>query len=325
MKRVTHWIDGEPRHAHSGATFENVDPATGLSLCSVSSGDASDVEDAVNAAQRALRGTWGKTTRLERADILDRIAIGLERRIDELARIESEDTGKPITLAKRIDIPRSIANFRFFAGAIRHEESPCHSMADALNYTIKKPLGVVGLITPWNLPLYLLSWKTAPALAMGNAIVAKPSEMTPRSASILAEVTAEAGLPPGAFNIVHGYGTEAGQAIVSHPVVRGVSFTGGTATGAHVGATAAPHFKKVSLELGGKNATLVFGDANLESAVQGAVRAGFTNQGQVCLCGSRVLVERSIYERFVPAFVEAVRQLNVGDPAAPDSALGALI
>ena len=325
MKLVTHWIDGEARPSRSGDTFDNIAPATAKLLSRVSRGDASDVQDAVDAAQRALRGPWGQHSRIERADILDRIAAGLEARSDELARIESEDTGKAVSLAKRIDIPRAIANFRFFAGAIRHGEAPCHEMADALNYTIRKPVGVVGLITPWNLPLYLLSWKTAPALAMGNAIVAKPSELTPRSASILAEVCAEAGLPAGAFNLVHGFGAEAGQAIVSHPDVRGVSFTGGTSTGAHVAATAAPLFKKLSLELGGKNATVVFDDADLDSAVTGAVRAGFTNQGQVCLCGSRVLVQRGIYERFVERFVDAVKALKVGDPSAAETAIGSLI
>ena len=325
LESVTHWIEGEPRPARSGEWFEDIAPASGEVLARVSRGDASDVDEAVDAARRALKGPWATWTREARANVLDRIADGLEARLDELARVESEDTGKPLALAKRIDIPRSISNFRFFAGAIRHAEAPCHSMADAINYTIRKPVGVVGLITPWNLPLYLLSWKTAPALAMGNTIVAKPSELTPRSASLLAEITREAGLPAGVFNIVHGYGNDAGQRIVAHPDVKGVSFTGGTTTGAHVGATAAPHFKKVSLELGGKNATLVFDDADLPSAVAGAVRAGFTNQGQVCLCGSRVLVQRGIYERFVGAFVDAVQALRVGDPAAPDTDIGALI
>jgi aminomuconate-semialdehyde/2-hydroxymuconate-6-semialdehyde dehydrogenase len=325
MQFVTHWIDGEPRPARSGATFDNIGPATGHVVAHIARGDASDMADAVSAAQAALAGPWGSTTHIERADILDRIADGLEARSEELAALESEDTGKPVGLARRIDIPRAVANFRFFAGAIRHSEAPCHQMPNALNYTIRKPVGVVGLITPWNLPLYLLSWKTAPALAMGNTIVAKPSELTPRTASVLAEITAEAGLPAGVFNVVHGFGADAGQALVADPAVRGISFTGGTATGAHVGATAAPHFKKVSLELGGKNATVVFDDADLDAAVAGAVRAGFTNQGQVCLCGSRVLVQRGIYDAFVPAFVAAVKALKVGDPSDPETAVGSLI
>ncbi len=229
MNLVTHWINGEAHAASSGAVFDDVAPATGQVVAQISRGDAADVHAAVSAAKAALAGPWGSMSRVQRADILDRIADGLEARLDELARLESEDTGKPISLAKRIDIPRAVSNFRFFAGAIRHDETPCHQMADALNYTVNKPLGVVGLITPWNLPLYLLTWKTAPALAMGNTIVAKPSELTPRTASILAEITAEAGLPPGVFNLIHGMGAEAGQAIVGHPDVRGVSFTGGVA------------------------------------------------------------------------------------------------
>lgn len=325
MTTLAHWIDGQPRTGASGAVFDDVAPATGEVLAQVARGDAADVDAAVAAAKAALAGPWGATTRLERADVLDRIADGLEARLDELARLESEDTGKPISLARRIDIPRAVANFRFFAGAIRHDETPCHQMPGALNYTVRKPLGIVGLITPWNLPLYLLTWKAAPALAMGNTIVAKPSEMTPRTASVLAEITAEAGLPAGVFNVVHGMGAEAGQAIVEHPDVRGVSFTGGTETGARVAVAAAPHFKKVSLELGGKNATVVFADADFEAAVAGAVRAGFTNQGQVCLCGSRLLVERPIYEAFVDAFVARVRDLRVGDPADPSTAIGSLV
>jgi len=325
MGIVTHWIGGASRPANSGALFDNVAPATGEVLSRVSRGDATDIEAAVAAAQAALDGPWGAMSRAERADILDRIADGLEARLDELARLESEDTGKPIALARRIDIPRAVSNFRFFAGAVRHSETSCHQMPGALNYTVRKPLGIVGLITPWNLPLYLLTWKAAPALAMGNAIVAKPSEMTPRTASVLAEITAEAGLPVGAFNVVHGFGAEAGEAIVSHPSIRGVSFTGGTSTGARVGATAAPYFKKVSLELGGKNATVVFADADLDAAVSGAVRAGFTNQGQVCLCGSRLLVERSIHDAFVEAFVARVGGLVVGDPSDPETAVGSLI
>jgi aminomuconate-semialdehyde/2-hydroxymuconate-6-semialdehyde dehydrogenase len=325
MNTVAHWIGGEPRTSASQAVFDDVAPATGLVVARVSRGDAADVEAAVDAAQAALDGDWGAMTRLQRADVLDRIADGLEGRLDELAQLESEDTGKPISLARRIDIPRAVSNFRFFAGAIRHTETPCHQMASALNYTIRKPLGIVGLITPWNLPLYLLTWKAAPALAMGNAIIAKPSELTPRTASVLAEITAEAGLPAGAFNLVHGFGPEAGQAIVSHPAIRGVSFTGGTSTGARVGETAAPHFKKVSLELGGKNATVVFEDADFDAAVAGAVRAGFTNQGQVCLCGSRLLVHRSIYAAFVDAFVARVRDQRVGDPSDPDTAVGSLV
>jgi aminomuconate-semialdehyde/2-hydroxymuconate-6-semialdehyde dehydrogenase len=253
------------------------------------------------------------------------IAARIRARASELAQLESLDTGKPVTLAQTVDIPRAIANFEFFAGAVRHDETACHEMPGALNYTLRRPLGVVGLITPWNLPLYLLTWKAAPAIAMGNTVVAKPSELTPLTAAALADIFAEVGAPAGVFNLVHGLGAEAGQALVEHPYVAAVSFTGGTATGARVAAAAAPRFKKLSLELGGKNPTLVFADCEFEAAVEGATRAGFQNQGQVCLSGSRILVEASIYERFVAALLARVRALRVGDPADPETSLGALV
>jgi aminomuconate-semialdehyde/2-hydroxymuconate-6-semialdehyde dehydrogenase len=249
----------------------------------------------------------------------------IESRLEEIAAIESRDTGKPFRLAATVDVPRAIANFRFFASAARQHHDGFHEMADAINYTLRRPIGTVGLITPWNLPLYLLSWKTAPALAMGNTIVAKPSEITPMSATVLAEILHEVGLPPGVFNLVHGLGHEAGQAIVEHPDIGAVSFTGGTSTGAIVGRTASERFKKVSLELGGKNATVVFDDCDMDKAVNGAIRAGFANQGQVCLCGSRLLVQEGIYDEFVAAFVEKAAAMKVGDPADPETSLGALI
>jgi aminomuconate-semialdehyde/2-hydroxymuconate-6-semialdehyde dehydrogenase len=224
-----------------------------------------------------------------------------------------------------MDVPRAVANFRFFAGAVRHASTDCHEMPGALNYTLRRPLGVAGLITPWNLPLYLLTWKAAPALAAGNTVVCKPSELTPLTASALAEIVAGAGLPAGVFNLVHGTGSEAGQALVEHPGVRAVSFTGGTATGARVAATAAPLFKKLSLELGGKNPTLVFADCDFDAAVDGAVQAAFRNQGQICLCGSRLLVEASLHDRFVAAFIERARALRIGDPADEATQLGALV
>lgn len=325
VKTLSHWIGGEPSAAASGEWLEDVAPATGETIARIPRGDARDVERAVEAARAALAGAWGKTSVEERAALLDRIADRIEARKDELAELESRDTGKPLSLARTIDIPRAVANFRFFAGAVRHDRLGCHPMSGALNYTLRKPIGVVGLITPWNLPLYLLSWKTAPALALGNAVVAKPSELTPLTASALGEVMREVGVPAGAFNLVHGLGGEAGQALVAHPRVRAISFTGGTATGARVAATAAPLFKKLSLELGGKNPTLVFADCDLEAALAGTVRAGFTNQGQVCLCGSRVLVERSIYPAFVEQLAARVKALRVGDPRDPRSELGALI
>lgn len=325
MTELTNHIGGEPRPAISGRTLENRNPATDAVIGTIPRSGEADVADAVTAAGACLEGSWGRSSTAERADLCDAVADAIEARLDELAELESRDTGKPISLARRIDIPRAIANFRFFAGAVRHSESAMHEMSDAINYTLRQPLGIVGLITPWNLPLYLLTWKAAPALATGNAVIAKPSELTPSTASALAEIIDELGAPKGAFNVIHGLGAEAGQALCEHPGVNGVSFTGGTATGIKVGETCAKTFKKVSLELGGKNATLVFADADFDEAVAGAVRAAFTNQGQVCLCGSRILVERSIHDRFVEAFAERVSALKVGPPDAPDTDLGALI
>ncbi|MGE0713405.1 MAG: aldehyde dehydrogenase [Planctomycetota bacterium] len=322
---LSQWIGGAPRAPASGRYLDDLDPATGEVVARIPAGCARDVDAAVGAAQAALRGPWGRSTPGERADLLEAAAAAIEGRLEELARLESLDTGKPVSLARAVDIPRAVANLRFFAGAVRHGHEDFHPMPGAINYTHRRPIGVVGLITPWNLPLYLLTWKTAPALALGNAVVAKPSELTPQTASALAEVLHEVGLPPGAFNLVHGTGPDAGAALVGHPDVRALSFTGGTATGARVAASAAPQFKKLSLELGGKNATLVFADADLEAALEGTVRAGFTNQGQVCLCGSRVLVEAPLYERFVEGLVERVGRLVVGDPRDPATTTGALV
>jgi len=325
MGDLSNVISGERVSALSGATLANTDPATNTEIGRIPRSAAADVDAAVSAAKAALAGPWGRTTAEERAALLDRIADGIEARLDDFARAESRDTGKPLWLARKVDIPRAVANFRFFAGAVRHDETGSQRTGSAINYTVRKPLGVVALITPWNLPLYLLSWKTAPALAMGNTVVAKPSEMTPSTATMMAELMVEVGLPPGVFNVIHGLGPEAGGPLVGHEDVAAVSFTGGTATGRIVARTAAPMFKKLSLELGGKNATIVFDDCDLERTLDGVVRAAFLNQGQICLCGSRLLVQRSIYDRFVPAFIEKVRALKVGPPAEPDSFLGALV
>jgi aminomuconate-semialdehyde/2-hydroxymuconate-6-semialdehyde dehydrogenase len=325
MRALANFIAGEERPARSGATLDDLDPATGERIATIPASGAADVDDAVAAGHTALAGSWGRSTAAERADLCDAIAARIEARKSELAAMESRDTGKPVKLASTIDISRAIANFRFFAGAIRHDRTGFHEMPGALNYTLRRPLGVVGLITPWNLPIYLLSWKAAPALACGNAVVAKPSELTPMTASALAEVFREVGAPPGIFNLVHGTGAEAGAALVAHPDVAGISFTGGTVTGARVGAAAASTFKKLSLELGGKNASVVFADCDFDATIEGTVRAAFTNQGQVCLCGSRILVERSLYERFSEAFVARVQALRVGDPTDPTTDLGSLI
>jgi aminomuconate-semialdehyde/2-hydroxymuconate-6-semialdehyde dehydrogenase len=325
MRTVLNHIGGRDVPARSGAVLEDHGPATGQVIATIPQSGADDVDDAVQAARAALDGSWGRSSTAERADLCDAIADALEADLDELAALESLDTGKPITTARTIDIPRAIANFRFFAGAVRHSHTGFHEMADAINYTLRRPLGVVGLITPWNLPLYLLTWKAAPALATGNAFVAKPSELTPLTASALAGIARRVGAPDGALNIVHGLGASAGQALVAHPGVQAISFTGGTVTGSRVAAAAASSFKKLSLELGGKNPTIVFDDADFDDAVAGTARAGFTNTGQVCLCGSRVLVQRTIYDRFVEALAEAVSSMPQGDPSDPSTRLGAVI
>ena len=317
-------IGGEQMMPREMRFLENINPATGQRISHIPRSGLSDVDEAVGAAQVAFQ-VWSKMAPNARADVLDKVANRIEERQEEFALAESRDNGKPISLARQVDIPRAIANFRFFAGAVRHDSTGCHMMADALNYTIRKPLGVVGLITPWNLPLYLLSWKAAPALAMGNVVVAKPSEMTPTTASLLAEVFTEVGAPKGIFNVIHGLGAEAGGPLVDHPGIKAISFTGGTSTGATVAQTAAPQFKKLSLELGGKNASIVFDDCDFEKTVAGVTRAAFLNQGQVCLCGSRILVHRKVYLRFVDALVERARKMVIGDPFAEGTELGALI
>jgi len=324
VKTVLNLVGGERLPAMSGEVLEDHNPATQELLAQVPRSSATDVALAVSAARNAMAGSWSTTTTEARAQLLEAIADAIEARSAELAALESQDQGKPTSLAAAVDIPRAIQNFRFFAGAIRHDHSDFHPMDAAFNYTLRRPLGVVGLITPWNLPLYLLTWKVAPALAMGNTIVAKPSELTPLTADALSEILEEL-CPPGVFNLVHGLGPEVGQALVEHPDVAGISFTGGTTTGERVAATAAPAFKKLSLELGGKNPTLVFADADLDEAVPGAARAGFLNQGQVCLCGSRILVEASVAEAFTARLVEHVQGMRVGAPSDPDVRLGAVI
>ena len=310
---------------HSGDQWlDNIEPATGSHICRVPLSDSSDVDAAVTAA-RSAHPAWGALSHSERADWLDRIADALEARYEEIAALESRDTGKPISLARDVDAQRSVSNFRFFAGMLREHEEEVFEMANATNYVVNKPVGVGALITPWNLPLYLLSWKVAPAIGMGNTVVCKPSELTPMTADLLMRVIDEVGLPAGVVNLVHGNGAGAGAPLVAHSDVDLVSFTGGTATGEKVAASAAPAFKKLSLELGGKNASIVFADCNMESTVAGVVRAGFLNQGQVCLCGSRVLIEDSIYDEFRDRFVDAVEAMRVGDPSDEATDLGALI
>jgi aminomuconate-semialdehyde/2-hydroxymuconate-6-semialdehyde dehydrogenase len=322
---VQNHIDGRQVAAASGATLENWEPATGAVSGSLPDSDARDVAAAVEAAQRACAG-WAGTPATERARILHRLADALRAKTVELAHAESVDTGKPLTLAAAMDIPRAVANFDFFADAASQFSSEAHAMEGrALNYTLRNPIGVVGCISPWNLPLYLLSWKVAPALAAGNCVVAKPSEVTPATADWLGRLSAEAGLPKGVLNLVHGLGPKVGAALTAHPQVRAISFTGSTRTGAEIARTAGPAFKKLSLEMGGKNPTLVFADCDFEMALATTVRSAFTNQGQICLCGSRILVEKSLYPRFRDALVERTRALKLGDPLEAGTDQGALV
>jgi len=324
MDPILNYINGEFQPSATGNTLATVNPATGQTITTLPRSSAEDVALAAQAAQQAGQA-WSATTMEERMDWLHRIADALEEEKETIARLESTDTGKPISLARRVDAARSVANFRFFATYGRDHTEPTFADHGAVNHVHRSPIGCVGLITPWNLPLYLLTWKVAPALLMGNTIVAKPSELTPMTAHHFAKVLSKLNFPSGVFNLVHGLGPEVGQAIVEHPNIRGISFTGGTATGKTVAATAAPMFKKLSLELGGKNATVVLDDAPLEEMMDGIVRASFTNSGQVCLCGSRVLVDASIYDRFKAMFVDAVNNILVGDPTQEDTVMGSVI
>ncbi|HEX2835997.1 MAG TPA: aldehyde dehydrogenase [Thermoanaerobaculia bacterium] len=318
-------MDGRFVAPHAQQYFDDLEPASGDVLAEIPDSDSEDVDAAVAAAKRAFP-MWSKTRTEERSRILLKLADLIERNLDELAQLESRDNGKPVSLAKRMDIPRAVANFRFFATAILHHATEAHVTDNvALNYTLRQPVGVAGLISPWNLPLYLLSWKIAPAIASGNTCVAKPSELTPLTAHRLAELSIDAGLPPGVMNIVHGYGAKAGAAICEHPDVPLISFTGGTVTGARVAAAAAPMFKKLSLELGGKNPNLIFADADLDQAITTSIQSSFANQGEICLCGSRIFVERAIYTQFVERFVEATKKLRIGDPTDATTDVGALI
>lgn len=310
---------------HDGSEWMDVlEPATGERFARLPLSGSNDVDAAVEAAREAQPG-WAALGKDSRADWLDRIADSLEASFEEVAELESRDTGKPISLARAVDANRSVANFRFFAGLIREQEKETFEMEDATNYVVNRPVGVGALITPWNLPLYLLSWKVAPAIGMGNTVVCKPSELTPMTADLLMRVIDGVGLPAGVVNLVHGDGMGAGSPLVAHPGIDLVSFTGGTATGEKVAESAAPAFKKLSLELGGKNSSIVFADCDMEKTIAGVVRSGFLNQGQVCLCGSRILVEDSVYDEFERAFVEAVEQMRIGDPADDSTDLGALI
>jgi aminomuconate-semialdehyde/2-hydroxymuconate-6-semialdehyde dehydrogenase len=318
-------IDGRLQAPANGRYLDVFEPATGAVFARCPDSDDADVEAAVRAAQAAAPG-WAALPAAERARHLQRLANAVEARLDELAAAESRDSGKPVALARRVDIPRAVANLRFFAEAVTQWHSEAHTDVDTINYTLRQPLGVVACISPWNLPLYLFTWKIAPALAAGNTVVAKPSEITPLTAFRLAELALECGWPPGVLNIVQGTGPGVGQALVEHSAVKAISFTGSTRTGAAIAAATAPSFKKVSLEMGGKNPAIVFADADLSDAnLDTLVRSGFSNQGEICLCGARLLVQRPIYASFRERYLERVRALRVGDPQDAGSDLGALV
>lgn len=325
MTALQNWIDGRYTDAVGNGTLSNFDPATGTKIGTLPDSDERDIQHAVTAAQRSFAG-WSSLPVEERSSWLRSLSSGIHARMEEFAHAESVDSGKPIRRAREIEIPRAIRNLEFFADAATQFASESHtSSPDRMSYTLRSPLGVVATISPWNLPLYLLTWKIAPALAAGNTVVAKPSEVTPLTAHLLADVARSIGFPAGVLNIVHGLGSKTGDAISKHPDIRAISFTGSTATGARISSIAAPLFKKLSLEMGGKNANIIFSDADFEHSVREAVRASFSNQGQICLCGSRILVENSIYQKFRDAFVTQVKELRIGDPLLENTDQGALV
>ena len=323
---IQNYINGQYLNPTQDNWIDNYCPASGEVYGQIPNSSAEDIDNAYIAAKSAFL-SWSKTTLEERSRILIKISELLEFNLQRFAEAESKDNGKPISLAKEVDIPRAASNFRFFGHAITQFYSESHESVgqDVINYTLRQPIGVVGCISPWNLPLYLFTWKIAPAIAAGNCVVAKPSEVTPMTAYLLGEICTEAGLPKGVLNIVHGLGTSTGQAIIEHPDIKAISFTGGTATGAHIAKTAAPMFKKLSLELGGKNPNIIFADCDYDDMLETTVRSSFSNQGQICLCGSRIFVESTIYDKFKTDFIEKVKLLKVGHPSDTTTNIGALV
>lgn len=324
MHTIQNYINGTLLPPTNKKYLEIFDPSMGEVYAKAPDSDHSDVEKAVRAAETAFP-VWAATSVGERSRIMTKIADLIEANLDRLAEAESLDNGKPIWLAKQVDIPRASSNFRFFAQAITQFATQAHEMTDAINYTLRQPLGIVGTISPWNLPLYLFTWKIAPALAAGNCVIAKPSEVTPMSAYLLSEICIEAGLPKGVLNIIHGDGMKVGAEITKHPKVKAISFTGSTRVGREIAKVAAPMFKKVSLEMGGKNPNLIFADCNYEKMLRTTIRSSFGNQGQICLCGSRIFIEKSIYEQFKTDFVNIVKEMKVGHPADSTSKQGAIV
>ena len=325
MEKILNYINGELTEPNGGNYLDNFEPATGQVYSQLADSDETDIARAVEAAEQAQE-TWASTTIEYRSGLLSRIADLIDRDIELLARAESIDNGKPIALARTVDIPRASANFRFYASAIVNFSAKSHTSNNkGVNYTVQSPVGIAGCISPWNLPLYLFTWKIAPALATGNCVIAKPSEITPMTAYLLSKLCIEAGLPAGVLNIVHGPGSKVGEAIVRHPLVRAISFTGGTKTGERIAELAAPKFKKLSLELGGKNPNLIFDDCDLERAVKTSIHSSFANQGQICLCGSRIYVQQGVYEEFMDRFLTSVRKMMVADPLEESTKTGAVV
>lgn len=324
-EKILNYINGELVEPVSKQYIPDINPSIGQEYSKIPDSDEQDVQMATEAATKAFPG-WNTLPHQKRFEYLMKIAEIIEKKADYLAYAESVDNGKPLKLAKRVDIPRASSNFRFFATAILHYYSQAHiNEIQSFNYTYKQPVGVAGCISPWNLPLYLFTWKIAPALAAGCTVVAKPSEITPMTAYLLSEICIEAGLPKGVLNIVHGYGHKVGQAIVEHPKIKAISFTGGTKTGKQIASTAAPMFKKLSLELGGKNPNIIFADCNYDKMLKTTVQSSFANQGQICLCGSRIFVEKKIYDKFKSDFVEKTMQLKIGPPLEETTQIGAVV
>lgn len=322
---LENYIDGNFIGPLSGKFLDDINPATAEVFAQIPDSDERDVAIAVTAAERAFPA-WSVLPAEKKFSILNKIADLIDENMEALAEAETLDNGKPLWLSKRMDIPRASDNFRFFATAIMHYASTSHSMGNrAINYTLRQPIGIVGCISPWNLPLYLFTWKIAPALAAGNCVIAKPSEVTPVTSFLLGKICKEAGLPNGVLNILHGCGNTTGESIVKHPKIKAISFTGSTRAGAQIASLAAPVFKKLSLELGGKNASVIFEDCNWEKMMVETIRSSFTNQGQICLCSSRILLHKNIYEKFKNEFVEKVKVLKVGDPMEPESRQGAIV
>ncbi|MFA5574410.1 MAG: aldehyde dehydrogenase [Brumimicrobium sp.] len=325
MEKIQNFINGEFVPPYHQKYFNNINPSTGETYCEIPNSSSEDVEKAVEAAEKAFP-YWSNLSDEERGNWLIKISDGIANRMDEFVQAESRDNGKLVKLAKRVDIPRAISNFRFYGTGIQHYASKSHhTVGVGINYTLRKPIGIVGCISPWNLPLYLFSWKIAPALATGNCVVAKPSEVTPYTAFLLGKVLKEINFPKGVLNIVHGYGKDAGSEIVRHPKITAISFTGGTETGKIISSIAAPMFKKLSLELGGKNPNIIFDDCDFDEMIKTTIHSSFSNQGEICLCGSRIFIQREIYEKFKNAFVEKTKNLKVSFPSDENANLGAIV